>query len=1079
MQIFRGARWLAGALFFAVILSNRIVEAQAAGAGFAMVSNDRFGAQAVGLAGAIPVEIGGAGVTTRAEVWRNALRQNQLSPASRAHAEQTLRRLHLLGAQTRLTRSLIAAPVRNGQLAIANSILPVSSLATRGGIAPRVAPLTFVFQGFSADQQTKLQTFAQQVYPILVQIYGDPAQQQQGKIVTVIYDTTEGDGYYMPPQKGSSTSGGTILIDTTSGGVKDDQNNYNLTRQMLIAFHGPLIFAFDAWELGFSDAAALIANYLAAGSPANFDPSQLGVYVLPVYDLFNRPELGNSGFFKSGTSANLGFYRAGIAQAAWLKVYVENPNFFRQFNAAYYTQVNADNVALAGVPLAGNTPALKRLAASYVPTVEGLGFMDWYRRQYVLDTSITMGDKLWLGIFPESNLVSGDTRSHFTGEAQRYRTLANGDESPLGGTALLTAYDEKGNDITAKSAELGKDNHVLFNAYGEAEVNSQNAAGTALLHDLPVAGFSNTSTPDQGRITLALTIGTSRTVAYFPYGVAGTADHPAAFYGATVGTNTGSVTIQSSSVMTSTNAVARGAFTTSSSLIYPSGPRVKTTFSLAPSDGAAAKTFYRNSAWAMYQDQAQSLRVLLETAPGNGTVALNLRPTATNNLRMISLPLTPTQSDEAAVLGVNPKTLLLARYRPNLSPQTFVRNGITYGVTADRHEIYPNISEPFMPGHGYWLKLPTNLSTTVRGGEPSRSVAYEVPLLGGWNQIGVPYNLTFSLSALKVRLLDGASVSFATAVTNGWIVPGVWRWLPTGGYSRVDTGDATNQRLVPFEGYYLFTRQAQGLSLVFDAHAPIAAVTAVRGLQWQLSLSATTSGARDADNAFGVVTMTAGQPQYAVAAKPPAATRALTLSFLSGGTSAADATGAGAATGWAESCVAPSTKTASWPFIVDGADYGATVRLNWGDPHDVAANLDLTLVDETTGQRIPMINANQVYSYTFTAGGVARHLHIEAKTLPPAIQKFSATPLAGSHSAMLAAILGVSGMVDVEIQVLNGAMKRSLAADQVVSPKTTHWMWDGRDDAGRSVTAGRYVARLRLTDERGVAYASSVAFDLP
>ena len=1062
------------ALFVSFLTLNHSAGAQAPGAGFAMVSNDRFAAQAVGLAGAISVEIGDVGVTPRAEVWRSALQQNQLDPASRARAEQTLRRLHLLGAHARLTRSLIAAPVHNGQLAIANSILPVSRNATRG-----VAPLTFKFQGFSADQGAMLQTFAQQVYPLLVQIYGDPAPQQRGKVVTVTSSAAGGDGYYSPPAKGATTSGGTILIDTTSGGVTDAQNNYNLTRQMLIAFHGPLIFGFDAWELGFSDAAALVANYLVAGSPPDFDPSALGVYVLPVYDLFNRPELGNPGFYETNTSANLGLYRAGMAQAAWLKVYVENPNFFKQFNAAYYAQVNAANAALAEVPLAGNTPALKNLAASFVPTVEGLGFMDWYRRQYVLDTAITTGDKLWLGVVPTASLLSGDTRSVFIGEAQHYRTQADGTEVPLGGTALLRAYDEKNNDITATSAELSKDNRVLFNAFGEAEVNSQNAAGTALPHDIPVAGFSNTGTPDQGHINLVLTVGNSQTVAYFPYGVAGTADHPAAFYGATVGTNTGTVTVQSSGVSTATDTLARGAFTSSPDLIYPSGPRVKTTFTLAPSDGGMARTLYRNSAWAMSQDQAQSLAVLLETPPGNSAVALNLRPTTTNNLRMFSLPLFPAQSDEAAELGVNPKTLLLARYRPNLSPQTFVLNGITYGVTSDRHEIYPNISEPFMPGHGYWLKLPTNLSTTVRGGEPPRAQPYEVPLLGGWNQIGVPFNLTFSLSAIKVRLLDATPVSFATAVTNGWIVPGVWRWLPTGGYSRVDTGDATNQRLVPFEGYYIFTRQAEGLKLVFNATVPTAALVATRGLQWQLSLSATSNGMRDADNAFGVVNVTGGQPQYAAAAKAPAGTRALTLSFLSGGTSVADATGAGAATGWAESLVAPFAKTASWPFIVDGADYGSAVRLNWGKPSALAPALDLTLVDETTGERIAMINAGRDYSYTFTAGSVARHFHIEAKVLPPAIQKFSATPLAGSHSTGLTAVLGASGTVDVEIQALSGATVRTLAAEQVVAPGTFHWLWNGQDDVGRAVAPGRYVARLRLTDARGVQYESSAEVNLP
>lgn len=256
MRIFYATQWLI-VLLVLVTLSLYSMVAQAAGAGFAMVSNERFGAQAVGLAEAIPVEVGSAGVTTRADVVHSALRGRELSLASRAHAEQALRRLHLLGAQTRLTRSLIAAPMRHGRLAIANSGLPAAKATTRG-----TAPLTFKFQGFPTDTQTALQTFAQQLYPLLVQVYGDPAPQQRGKVVTVVSDAASGDGVYMLPAQGDTSSGGKILINIGTD-ITPEQNNFNLTQQMLLAFHGPVIFAFDAWELGFSAAAALVADYLS------------------------------------------------------------------------------------------------------------------------------------------------------------------------------------------------------------------------------------------------------------------------------------------------------------------------------------------------------------------------------------------------------------------------------------------------------------------------------------------------------------------------------------------------------------------------------------------------------------------------------------------------------------------------------------------------------------------------------------------------------------------------------------------------------------------------------------------------
>jgi hypothetical protein len=39
--------------------------------------------------------------------------------------------------------------------------------------------------------------------------------------------------------------------------------------------------------------------------------------------------------------------RVGMSGAAWLKVYIENPNFFRQFNEAYYAQFDPRRVAVA------------------------------------------------------------------------------------------------------------------------------------------------------------------------------------------------------------------------------------------------------------------------------------------------------------------------------------------------------------------------------------------------------------------------------------------------------------------------------------------------------------------------------------------------------------------------------------------------------------------------------------------------------------------------------------------------------------------------------------------------------------
>ena len=180
-----------------------------------------------------------------------------------------------------------------------------------------------------------------------------------------------------------------------------------LLLNMIHAFHGPAVFQYDAWEQGFARAAASVILRDFARDPEliqkyNFDdPSANTLYsLLRFYDLLNQPPLANATFFPPSqadipingqfTVAKMLWARIGMSGAAWLKVYIENQSFFRDFNAAYYAQFDPN----ATPSIAGNVPALRALAAPLLPGgVEGLGWNDWFTRQYVLDSSIAPGNK--------------------------------------------------------------------------------------------------------------------------------------------------------------------------------------------------------------------------------------------------------------------------------------------------------------------------------------------------------------------------------------------------------------------------------------------------------------------------------------------------------------------------------------------------------------------------------------------------------------------------------------------------------------------------------------------------------------
>lgn len=956
-----------------------------------------------------------------------------LSASAQWRAQSTLRRIGALGAHTPLRRIQV---IRAGQ----STLSAASSAPVKRG-----APLKFFFNDqFRADQKTAFNTFVQKIYPFLVEIYGEPAPSQQGRTIRIDKEGGASEGTYNSIKQTISycpVLDCPLLGDNFTPADAQAIDEYYLTRLMLIAFHGRQVFDFDAWEFGFADAAALVATFRAAGKPANFDPAFYGTYLLPVYDLFNRPELGNRYFFSDGEEVqNLGFYRNGMAQAAWLKVYVENDQFFKQFNAAYYSQA---------ATLFNDAAALENLAARFAPKVERLEFSDWVRRQHILDTRITPGDKLWVGVLAREN-------GRFYGVAQYFRTEINGVENPLTGQVEVRAFDENGVDITDKSPDLTRSN--LFRIIA--------GAAETIYGDNTVPFLDNTGSPDLGRVTLRFRVGNAESNAILPYNVAGTTALNG-FYGAVINSNRGNVRI-TSATKTSTVPYARGAF--GSGLRYPSAPKVKTLFALQPTDGAAPQILQRNSAWSWNGSKPFQLAVLLETAPGNTTFANTFKRAGTNHWRLISLPLYPTQSDEAKVLGVPMEVLKLARYRPLLTPISSIQKpSWKFGINTDKHDLYPRLREPIAPGRGFWLRLDDDLAASVRGGEPSRAQPFEVPLRGGWNAIGVPFKTSFALSAVRVRLGRAAPVSFAQAITNRWIVPGVWRWKTEGGYARVDSGSAANQVLQPFEGYYVFSPIGRGVFLIFDAATRTGGQSTLMpptsATFWRVPMSVSGRSGRETDGAFGVSNSAAFLP----AARPPLGERTVSLSFGSTGSASAESTRAGRESGWAESLIAPFASSGVWKFSIDGAQPGEAVRVDWGDLRLVPGRFDFVLFDETGGKTIPMVPDGPRF-YTFASGAGARSLRIVATARAALVAVRVLWPSALAQIDYKAA---EEALVAVRIETLAGEPVRTLGDQFLQRGETHHWAWDGRDESGQLVLAADgiqgFQVRITVVGEDNVA----------
>ncbi len=863
-------------------------------------------------------------------------------------------------AQTRSTLS--ARAVRRQKLARAFPQLSLRPDApiTRVG-SPKTSPsratsalrqnatrLNFAFAGFSPRETTDLRDFLNSNYALITQIWGNPAPEQLGKTLTIsnadnIADAM-GASTYFPPLTVAGGAG-TIEFNYISTGIAAD-NEFRLLKLVLNAFQGPRVPAFNFGEgqyvepylFGASEAAALQILYRALGSPASFDPRQYADYVLPFYDAFNSPALGNAFIYSpDGKDVTVADFRLAMSQAAFLKLYTEKATFFADFNAALYARGAARSAVSAD--------DLESLAAGVVPTVEGLPFRAWVREQGALNARVQSGDKLYLVALPSRANTLGDTRPAVAVFAEAFGTDASGNDfalfsgAPPNGTAYgtLDAFDETGRNINSFSNELAASTILSF--------NDSNAPGEATKG----AAFAPFGTPLAARVTLRARLNATEGTTTFPFAAAGTTSAPSTFFGATLGGTTGTISV-SSNGQTQNIPIVRGTF--ASTLTPQSGPRVQTNLS----DGT--KTFMRNTAWLAPGTAVRSLEFLLPgagAAAASSTLSLNA---ANGRLKMIAFPLRPLERDEATALKIPASSLALARYRPDSSPATTGTGGLVFGVGGPKYEVYPNISQGPEAGRGYWLQIPTTgLSTAVAGTFAPTNLNAEVELKGGWNQIGVPRASSVRALDVKVRFGGYGAVSLQEAQSRGWVAPGLWRYNGRAGYERVDVSGAS---LVPWEGYWVFASPKTGVSLVFEAGA---VAQSARGLSsssgWSVSIAASSSRSRDLSASFGV-------SSAAPAAKPPVATRQLSVSFPA--KDAASSSGSGAAQSFLKRLGARN----EWRFTVDGAEKGERVTLFWprfGAP----ANLSLQLRDDASGKVFPMKAGGK---WAFTSDGNAREFSV-------------------------------------------------------------------------------------------------------
>jgi hypothetical protein len=953
----------------------------------------------------------------------------------RARAELTAKARALSAEADRLER---AGLLRPGQM------IPLSSIVTvrKGGrlvqqpIKRRTrafggGTLTFRYTGFNATDQELLQRFIGDAYPRIQAVYGAPAQSGEVEIVNA----------------GNLANSTISEVRRFAYGVYDASNNRILlplfrqpigtlqamTLNLVHAFHGPTVFQYDAWEQGFARAVASIVLRDAVFEGYGIDDAsaQSLFSLLKFYDILNQPALANSTFFPPSqanipidnqlTVAKMLWARIGMSGAAWLKVYIENQNFFNQFNAAYYAQVDP----AASPSLAGNVPTLKNIAAASLPNgVEGVPWMDWYARQYVLDTAIAPGTKLYAFVIPGQKEEDG--RQNHSVTLVYYRTEKSGDETLLGGKGFATYLD-------ASNARLNlgiqSEQATIVDGEGALTATTLNTAGT-----------------DATRLTMDFNVGAQTTRVYLPVGFEGD------FQGVLLGPNTGKTvqvaftTLPPINNRNQTGNLEGQAF----GVGLASGVNELGVTTITVLDGTTTLRQYRvNSGDGLYY------AILREAGSGGGVVTKRKVFDSNTVPFLVSFPVQPLVTDPAAALGLAPSDFLMSWWDPQRSAYETLLAG------------QPSIA-PIQTGRGYWLKVsPANnapqVEVVITGVPPATDNDYTIPCTFGWNLVGSPFDQPIEINRVLVKFLQNDAISWDDAVAQNLVAAQPFAFdTVTGQYSAV-TGFGGE-----WQGYWLRVLAPGGVTLLLpgpdteatrSARVPTRKATPPARPQWAVRLFAKQSSGR-----FGTANATFGSSSGASRAfdnrydveTPPAIVPRLTVEFPHtdwgkvSGRYVADFRDTG------------NANRGTWDMVVTPTESGP-VTLSWDGIGNVPRSTDLTLVDKESGRSTALRSRS---SYTFEAkAGVTRKFEIvagRAQTSPLRIMSVTATPTRGTGSSSMSINLIVSRPAEVtaEVAALNGRVLRRLSAGRSENGGQVRFSWDGRSQDGNPLPPGGYTLTI-------------------
>ena len=626
--------------------------------------------------------------------------------------------------------------------------LPASGGATRGG----GTGLNLVFDpsganAFPTEYQSFLQAVFVQAQPFLDALFGAPAL--GGDVAVKNYDATMGDreivagGYFVPNSPGTPQIRFPVYGPVSGSDSRAEVVAVNFIHTLLLAYIGPNQYGFDAFNEGLVRAVTMRIARTSAALPAGLDPGLIEQILSNTYDVegsydwYNQRALGGAKFIApnlrdvplpdAGSVGGLYLLRFKMAGMAWTKALVDKVDgqFIRRFNEAFYAQPG----------IAGDADALVAMGQQVLethysgdPTIEGMSFANWFRRQYILETRNTRGLKLLVEPVPITSGLSGSDYGVYLVQANWFETIAGGNETLLSGTSYPIMWE--GNLIFNRTFPSTPDAERMDIAggYGSVVPNITN------LYNQPYRAAIDVPVQDQIERV------------YLPVGAIATASQttPRDFYGTVTGAN-----LQAGDVLRLQLTV--------NGVPFADVPVTRNAFGVlinTPSYLGSARlvvTVVRNR-------QGADLTLLTRKVnKGPGPLALDLRVDGDDTfspagglpkgIALVGFPIDAFESLNSRVLGLPEGSVLAARYNSSKA----------------KYDLYPDL-EPFKIGHGYFVRLDSAQPGFQVDGRIPRNVEASVALKPGWNLISAPLMELVATNRVRVVKAAESPVNWADAV---------------------------------------------------------------------------------------------------------------------------------------------------------------------------------------------------------------------------------------------------------------------------------------------------------------------------